>query len=610
MQKIKYINNRDLLAEIHKSKTSYCYFVAPEYARYDTIVSSADLLTPELLAATLQAKQAKLLKGANGSEVPTLTSQDVVFRVMTDSHLPEESDERNRRRSSTGGWVSKTNFPPFQHYMFSDGILMEVGRSHWKDDLETGQFCTTHGKMSNRLASMFLLLVQQYSSRGNWRGYSYVADMRGQALVQLSQVGLQFDESRSDNPFAWYTQIIKNCLSGSTMILTREYGAIPIEEVAEQDIHLLDGNGEWLKCHVYDRGIQNTINLNFFGGFERVSIRSTLEHEWIEQSSGRRIETHSFTERGYALRDTRIDDLRPSKAVKDEAIYRRGVIHGIIYGDGSASPNCKNFYFMRVCWPKHCLTPWLDDYPKSFAQSHNGDPTYYIARAWCNLKDLPANPGESLDYLLGFLRGWMATDGCVSDEGTASSATLCTDEAEFQWIKKWGPLVGWHTRGAAAHSSSSTTYTQNEQKFNVHLKKHSMDVDDFLNTKHRTRWEKIIKRPKDWRVYPGKQQQYEPRFERVYCPVVETTHSFALACGIHSGNSFRRILLLEKRNHEIRDDLLIMSGAMPSYTRQVEDEIDQREKGHGSDSEGNANRVEQPKRRGRRPKSHTSMNDI
>ena len=41
-------------------------------------------------------------------------------------------------------------------------------------------------------------------------GNSYVSDMRGQALVQLAQVGLQFDESRSANPFAWYTQIIKN----------------------------------------------------------------------------------------------------------------------------------------------------------------------------------------------------------------------------------------------------------------------------------------------------------------------------------------------------------------------------------------------------------------
>jgi len=42
-------------------------------------------------------------------------------------------------------------------------------------------------------------------------GNSYVSEMQGQALMHLSQVGLQFDESRSDNPFAFFTQIVKHC---------------------------------------------------------------------------------------------------------------------------------------------------------------------------------------------------------------------------------------------------------------------------------------------------------------------------------------------------------------------------------------------------------------
>ena len=57
---------------------------------------------------------------------------------------------------------------------------------------------------------MFLKLVERYSHRANWRGYTYVDEMRGQALVQLSQIGLQFDESKSDNPFAYYTAVVNN----------------------------------------------------------------------------------------------------------------------------------------------------------------------------------------------------------------------------------------------------------------------------------------------------------------------------------------------------------------------------------------------------------------
>ena len=35
-------------------------------------------------------------------------------------------------------------------------------------------------------------------------------EMRGQALLQLSQIGLQFDEAKSQNPFAYYTAAITN----------------------------------------------------------------------------------------------------------------------------------------------------------------------------------------------------------------------------------------------------------------------------------------------------------------------------------------------------------------------------------------------------------------
>jgi uncharacterized protein len=34
--------------------------------------------------------------------------------------------------------------------------------------------------------------------------------MRGQAILQLAQIGLQFDESKSQNPFAYYTAAVTN----------------------------------------------------------------------------------------------------------------------------------------------------------------------------------------------------------------------------------------------------------------------------------------------------------------------------------------------------------------------------------------------------------------
>ena len=57
---------------------------------------------------------------------------------------------------------------------------------------------------------MWMKLCDRYATRGNVRGYTYNDEMRGQAILQLAQIGLQFDESKSNNPFAYYTAAVTN----------------------------------------------------------------------------------------------------------------------------------------------------------------------------------------------------------------------------------------------------------------------------------------------------------------------------------------------------------------------------------------------------------------
>jgi hypothetical protein len=64
--------------------------------------------------------------------------------------------------------------------------------------------------MTRKLAMMFMKLVERYGTRSNWRGYTYNDEMQSAALLQLCQIGLQFDESKSQNPFAYYTATITN----------------------------------------------------------------------------------------------------------------------------------------------------------------------------------------------------------------------------------------------------------------------------------------------------------------------------------------------------------------------------------------------------------------
>jgi hypothetical protein len=105
----------------------------------------------------------------------------------------------------------RLNFPPFYHYRLdANKQPYIVGKSHWQGDLDHGEFSKDHGTMTRTLANMFIKLCERYATRSNWRGYTYNEEMRGQALLQLSQIGLQFDESKSQNPFAYYTAAITN----------------------------------------------------------------------------------------------------------------------------------------------------------------------------------------------------------------------------------------------------------------------------------------------------------------------------------------------------------------------------------------------------------------
>ena len=134
----------------------------------------------------------------------TIPDRLLVFRVMTDEHVPPAED---------GSGPEKCNFPPFKQFMLDrKGKLREVLRSHWEGGFANGEFRQDQGKISEDLARMFLLMVERYATRPNWSGYTYLDEMKGTATIQLCQAGLKFDETRSEplNPFAYYTRIMLN----------------------------------------------------------------------------------------------------------------------------------------------------------------------------------------------------------------------------------------------------------------------------------------------------------------------------------------------------------------------------------------------------------------
>jgi len=225
-RKVKYLNNRDLLAEIHRSKCSFSSFAKPEYSQHDIILTNLDKINIRTVADAKRNKAKRLgiasfaLARAGGdkkiklseciADYKTIDKTSVIFRIMSYEHIPL-APGRKKTTKTTADSHDKVNFPPFQHWKFNDeDELVCVGKSHWKGTVEKGKFSKDHGRITENLGKMYIKLSERYAQRSNWRGYTYVEEMRGQAVLQLSQIGLQFDESKSENPFAYYTAAVTN----------------------------------------------------------------------------------------------------------------------------------------------------------------------------------------------------------------------------------------------------------------------------------------------------------------------------------------------------------------------------------------------------------------
>ena len=140
------------------------------------------------------------------------TAKDIFEFIEPDTDEIFADLEDNTTKAEIDDMVHvKVNFPPFQHFMIdSTNTFKCVGKSHWQADLITGNFNKEHGTITNKLARMYIMMCEKYAMKYNWRGYTYNDEMRNSAILQLTYVGLRFNEAKSANPFAYYTAAITN----------------------------------------------------------------------------------------------------------------------------------------------------------------------------------------------------------------------------------------------------------------------------------------------------------------------------------------------------------------------------------------------------------------
>lgn len=85
-----------------------------------------------------------------------------------------------------------------KNYINNADLLKELEISHKQD------------RLTEELGKMLLLLCQRYVQIPRFAKYTYTDDMRGFALMTLCKVWRGFDSTKSQNPFAYFTQCIHN----------------------------------------------------------------------------------------------------------------------------------------------------------------------------------------------------------------------------------------------------------------------------------------------------------------------------------------------------------------------------------------------------------------
>lgn len=217
-KKINYLNNRELMHEIHESKLTFCYIEDEKYKKYHAIVSGEENVTSALFFTVWKKEK------ENDNE---FRLSDIVIKVITYRHIPFDNSNNKKR-------ISALNFIPFKHFALVDGTIREVVRSHWSGDLKSGYFDPMKGKITDNLARMLMKLVDRYYTRSNVRGYSYIEDMKSKSLLQLVENSLKFDERKSENPFSYLSNIIGNSMK-FTLNMEKKYANLKNDLLVDTD---------------------------------------------------------------------------------------------------------------------------------------------------------------------------------------------------------------------------------------------------------------------------------------------------------------------------------------------------------------------------------------
>jgi NAD-dependent dihydropyrimidine dehydrogenase PreA subunit len=238
----------------------------------------------------------------------------------------------------------------------------------------------------------------------------------------------------------------------------------------------------------------------------RRTVWATPTHGWV-LADGQRTNALGVGQFVPAVRST---------PKRDTETYRLGVLHGLVYGDGSWNKleirSEEHLHYAQLYGDR--VAKYREFFDQvNFSRSLDIHPGYAgtgAVRSCANLKQLLPETADA-EYIAGFVDGWLAADGDPVKAG--SWRIRSTSHEALAWLERAAPLAGYVTVGAGEEGNLVTNYGPRRRTI---------------------RWLYLATRESYWRVMSVEPQETDDR--DTFCAVVPGKHTFTLAGGVYTGN--------------------------------------------------------------------------